>query len=124
MTKTESQGKSATMGDQMSGMWGGDHISLEVNDSGATVEYDCAHGTITEKLVPDSSGKLVVKGFYVREHPGPIREGEEARGEPAVYSASLNGETMTLTVTLSRTKETVGPFTLTHGKMGRLRKCG
>ena len=69
------------------------------------------------------SGKLVVKGLYVREHPGPVREGEEGRGEPAVYSASLTGQTMTLTVTLSQTSETVGPFTLTHGKIGRLRKC-
>jgi hypothetical protein len=26
------------------GTWGGAHIRLDINDGGATVEYDCAHG--------------------------------------------------------------------------------
>ena len=110
--------------DSLVGLWGGDHISLEVAGSGATLDYDCAHGTITQKIIPDQSGKFEVKGFHMREHPGPTRQGEAADGEPATYKGSLNDKTMTLTVTLNKSDETVGPFTLTYGKMGRIRKCG
>ena len=107
----------------LKGIWGGDHISLEVTDSGAEINYDCAHGSITEKIVPDGRGNFVVKGLHVREHPGPIRQGEDQAGKPATYHGLIDGETMTLTVTLSGSDEAVGTFTLTHGKSGRVRKC-
>ena len=105
------------------GVWGGLHISLEITDSGATLDYDCAHGTITEKIVPDRNGKFTVKGVHVTEHPGPVRLGEDTEGEPANYTGSINDQTMTLTVTMSRTNKGVGTFTLTKGKSGRIRKC-
>jgi hypothetical protein len=110
--------------DSLVGLWGGDHISLQIDGSGATLDYDCAHGTITQKIVPDQSGKFEVRGFHMKEHPGPTRQGEAADGEPATYKGSLNDKTMNLTVTLNKSGETVGPFTLTYGKMGRIRKCG
>ena len=69
-----------------------------------------------------SDGKFVVKGFHVKEHPGPTREGEDT-GQPAIYSGSITDQTMTLTVKLSRTDEDIGTFTLTQGKSGRIRKC-
>ena len=107
----------------LKGIWGGDHISMEVADSGAEINYDCAHGSITEKIAPDRDGKFLVKGSHVREHPGPIRSDEDQSGRPATYHGLIDGETMTLTVTLTGSKETVGTFTLTHGKSGRVRKC-
>lgn len=105
------------------GVWGGQGISLEINDSGAEINYDCAHGTITGKVIPDREGKFTAKGFHVREHGGPVREEEKADGQPVTYQGSIEGETMTLTVTLSETKETIGSYTLTRGKSGRIRKC-
>jgi hypothetical protein len=95
---------------------------MEVTGSGADIDYACAHGSITETIVPDREGKFVVKGFHVKERPGPVREGEETE-QPAIYHGSIEGDTVTLTVTLAGTKETVGTFTLTHGKGGRVRKC-
>ena len=109
---------------QVTGLWGGDHISMEVTEGGATIVYDCARGSITEKIVPDRSGKFAARGFHVKGHPGPTRLGEDTKGEPANYDGSLEGETMTLTVTLRGTNEMVGNFTLTYGKMGRIRRCG
>ena len=100
----------------VSGVWGGLHLNIEVSESGATLDYDCAHGTITERIVPDREGKFSVKGFHVRERPGPTREGEDTEGQPATYSGSINNQTMTLTVKLSRTNEDIGTFTLTQGK--------
>ena len=105
------------------GVWGGQGISLEINDSGAEINYDCAHGTIIGKVIPDREGKFAAKGFHVREHGGPVREEEKANSQPVTYQGSIEGETMTLTVTLSETKETIGTYTLTRGKSGRIRKC-
>ena len=104
------------------GLWGGMHIALEVTDSGAEINYDCAHGSITERIVPDQEGKFIVKGVHVRERPGPIREGED-NSQPAKYVGSIEEDTMTLTVTLAGTGEAVDTFTLTRGKAGRVRKC-
>jgi hypothetical protein len=107
----------------LKGTWGGDHISMDVADSGAEINYDCAHGSITEKIVPDGRGAFVAKGLHVTERPGPVRQGDDLTGKPATYRGSVDGDTMKLTVTLSGSEETVGSFTLTHGKTGRVRKC-
>lgn len=104
------------------GTWGGQHISMEVNDAGAEIEYDCARGRITEKLVLDRSGNFQAKGIHVAEHPGPVRRGENNE-RPAAYSGSVHGETMTLTVKLTNNNEVIGTFTLTRGSAGRVRKC-
>ena len=104
------------------GQWGGQHIAMEVTDAGATIEYDCAHGRITEKIVPDADGKFEAKGLHARERGGPTRQGENNE-QPAVYRGSIKGETMTLTVELTQNNENIGEFTLTQGKPGRIRKC-
>ena len=41
---------SKEVGQQMNGKWGGLGIAMEIGDRGGTVEFDCAHGTISEKL--------------------------------------------------------------------------
>lgn len=48
------------------GTWGGEHIAMEVTDAGATIEYDCAHGRITEKIAPNPEGKFETKGVHTR----------------------------------------------------------
>jgi hypothetical protein len=104
------------------GLWGGQHISMEVTDDGATIQYDCGHGKITEKIVPDRRGKFSVKGVHVRERGGPVRQGEDHE-EAASYVGSIKGDTMTLTVKLTEARDTLGTFTLTRGKAGRLVRC-
>lgn len=106
----------------VSGVWGGQHIRIEVGESGAEVEFDCAHGTINERIAADSEGKFVAKGSFTREHGGPMRSGEDTKGEPATYSGSIEGRTMSLTVKLSK-GDVIGTYTLTHGQMGKVVKC-
>jgi hypothetical protein len=106
-----------------SGIWGGQGISLEINDNGAEINYDCAHGTITGRIIPDRVGKFGAKGFHVREHGAAARQEENRPGQPVTYRGSIAGETMTLRVTLSETKETIGTFTLIRGQDGLIRKC-
>jgi hypothetical protein len=107
----------------VTGIWGGDHIRLEVLDSGASIEYDCAHGTISKPLRLDSNGHFQAVGSHVGEHGGPILDGESPVGRPVNYSGSISGETMTLTVTLTDSSERIGTFTLERGNEGQLVKC-
>ena len=106
------------------GVWGGDHVSMEVTENGASIEYDCANGTISEKIVLRRDGHFDAHGSHRAEHGGPSRlNDEEDKGQPATYRGSVSGDKMELTVVLSKSDETVGNFTLTHGKSGRIWKC-
>ena len=117
---SESSGK---MDGAQIGTWGGEHISLEVTAHGGQVEYDCAHGTIDQKIVPDARGRFDLRGTHVREHGGPVRKDETADSHPARFNGQIKDNTMTLTVTESDTKETVGTFTLIYGQQPHLMKC-
>jgi len=108
---------------QTKGQWGGEGIAMDVSDDGATVEFDCAHGKITEKLAANSNGKFVAKGLFARESFGPTRQDDDLNGKPAIYSGTINDQTMTLTIKLDGSNETIGTYTLTKGKSGRIRKC-
>ena len=105
------------------GVWGGQHIRLEVTDSGANIEYDCAQSTIDEPIILDGEGNFNVKGKFTPEHGGPIRRDEENNSYAVRYAGKAKDGNMTLTVTNPEKKETIGSFTLTRGSEGRLMKC-
>jgi len=105
------------------GQWGGPHLEMEVTEAGARLELDCARGSIGEPLNLDAGGRFDLKGTYVQEQPGPEREGEGQEGAPARYKGRVEGKTMTLTITLLEGDRSVGTYTLTRGKRGRLWKC-
>jgi len=105
------------------GMWGGDHVNMEVTAAGATLDFDCAHGTIAGQLVVDENGKFSLRGRYVQEHGGPTRQDEDQSGQPATYSGTSDGKTLTLTIMIDGTNEVIATYKLTQGKMGRVRKC-
>ena len=105
------------------GTWGGDHIGLEVTDKGAQADFDCAHGSIDEPMTLASDGRFDARGSYTRETPGPLREGQGGQAVPARYSGLVQGSTMTITISLTESGETVGAFTLTRGKTPKITKC-
>jgi hypothetical protein len=105
------------------GTWGGPHISIEVEPRSARIEYDCANGTIDGPFTIDSRGRFTWRGIHNREHGGPIRIDEKPNSRPAIYSGSVKGDTMTLTVKLADTKEVLETFTLKRGNAGRVFKC-
>ena len=49
--------------------WGGDHVGLTVSDAGGTLEYDCASGTIDQKIVAATDGNFTALG---RTHPDTV----------------------------------------------------
>jgi hypothetical protein len=121
--KGQSSGTHDKMESAQTGTWGGQHIRLEVTAQGGQVEYDCAHGTIDQQIAPDAQGRFEVTGTNVREHGGPVRKDETADSHPARFRGQIKGDTMTLTVTESDTKEILGTFTLVYGQQPHLMKC-
>ncbi|HST50965.1 MAG TPA: pilin [Pyrinomonadaceae bacterium] len=119
----QTNGVDAKMDGAKTGTWGGQHIALEVTAEGAQVEYDCAHGTVDQKFVTDAEGRFDLRGTHVREHGGPVRSNETPDTHPARFTGQIKGDTMTLTVTETDTKEVAGTFTLVFGQPAHVMKC-
>ncbi len=116
------------------GTWGGPHLIFTVTESGATLEFECAHGAIDQIVLLDTNGRFDVRGTHETETGGPTRDisvsNEDssgvskeaiATGHPARYTGQIKGPIMTLTVT--DRANSLGTFTLTSGAMPRLKKC-
>jgi hypothetical protein len=103
-------------------VWGGDHVGLTVSDTGGTLVYDCASGTIGQKIVAAPDGNFTALGTHTPGHGGPIIQGEVPVRLPARYDGWTDGETMRLTVTVTDTGEKRG-FTLTRGQAPRIFRC-
>lgn len=95
---------------------------MEVTESGARVEFVCAHGTMAEPLIL-KDGRFTVPGTFVRERGGPTREGQSEKGLPVTYRGEFDGERITLTFSLASDSSDAETFSLTRGTHGRLIKC-
>lgn len=102
--------------------WGGNHVRLILKPTGADIEFDCAHGEITEALMPDAEGHFDVEGTFQREG-GPTRLAETTKGRPARYVGRVTKDSMTFQVHLKDTDQITETFTLARGSQGRLWKC-
>ena len=110
-------------GAQIEGTWGAQHIMLVADNAGGVLEYDCAHGTIDEALIPDADGQFDFSGTHTRESGGPVHSGEEPEVHAARYRGRVVGDRLTLTVTLTDSGDVLGPYTLVRGDLGRVYKC-
>ena len=95
---------------------------MDAGDEAAQLDFDCAHGTISEKLTPDREGKFEARGVYVRERPGPVRQDQPPEEQPVIYVGTTDGKTMSLTIKTAE-GEVIATYNLTHGQHGRVRKC-
>jgi hypothetical protein len=105
------------------GVWGGEHIRMEVNDSGADIEFDCARGSISQRLELDDKGRFKVQGVYIAETPAPAAAdgGLTDSGAKATYSGSLSGSSLRLEVFIEG--QDTRTFNLAQGDQGHLAKC-
>ena len=108
---------------ELLGTWGGEHVTLMVNDASSHLEFDCAHGDIPGALKTEASQMFAWSGTFVREHGGPIREDEKPDVHPAMYVGRVTVQTMQLTIRLTDSDTLIGTFMLTRGASGRVFKC-
>ena len=104
-----------------SGLWGGQHISIQVGAQSATIEYDCANGVIDGPLTIDADGNFNWRGKHRMERGGPVRADEKPNEHPATFTGTVKGNIMTLTLKLDGGDDET--FTLEKGKEGELFKC-
>ena len=105
----------------LQGVWGGNDIGLTVTVSGASVEYDCAAGSIDAPLVPDAAGRFDLPGTTWFTPP-VLFIGWQPDKRPARYSGIVLGNTMTLTVTRLEDDQ-IARFQLIRRAIPRLLRC-
>jgi hypothetical protein len=107
----------------LSGTWGGQHIGLFISDTGASLVFDCAHGTIDGQIHPDQAGRFSATGIHIIDHPGPTTPGETLNVHPARYDGLVQQDSLSMTVTLADTGQNVGTFLLTRNGPARVFAC-
>lgn len=106
------------------GVWGGEHIRIDVSDSGADIEFDCARGTIPQRLTLDAQGRFKFQGTYKAETPAPAAAdgGASGSGVTATYTGVLSGSSLRLEVSIDG-QDMPRIFELSQGDQGHLTKC-
>ncbi len=105
------------------GNWGGRGIGLTIEKNSARIEYDCAEAEINRKIMIDENGNFSVEGDYIRHSFGPVRADMPPERQPARFEGKISDQTMTLTVSLTGSKEKIGEFTLKLDQTARIRRC-
>jgi hypothetical protein len=105
-----------------SGVWGGENVEMQVTTKGASLEFACGSGEISEPLVT-TKGNFSARGTYRAERGGPAKNGTSSDGVETVYTGTISDGTMQLTFKLVGEPEPQGPFALTQGHEGHVIKC-
>ena len=102
------------------GTWGGDNAALIADDSSAHVHIGCTSGDVHQPIIP-VDGRFSVPGEYdpvvspIVRDPPPLH--------PALFSGSISGRSMQLTVTLTDTNVTLGPVSVTYDREPKMWAC-
>jgi hypothetical protein len=129
MAKVAKASEGACKGDRgvQAGPWGTTgppDANLLVKDPtvGATIEFDCAGGTIQGPLDVSGDGAFKWKGTWsFQGGPQPIPQPPVVKD--VVYTGKISGDTMVLEVVFTNGGMMQGPYTLTFGKQAILKKC-
>ena len=106
-------------GAMVRGTFGGNNAGLMADDTSAHVHIGCTYGDVHEPIVLDLSGRFDVAG----EHNITAFPVDRGILHPARFTGSIDGRTMTLTVTLTDTAITLGPVSLTFDKEPTMGPC-
>jgi hypothetical protein len=104
------------------GVWGGDHVGLDISPAGAGVDFDCAAGSIDGPFLIDPSGRFDLLGTWWFTPP-VVFEGWQPEKRPARYFGLLRDGTMALTVLRLDDNQYLGSFTLVLNQTPRVFRC-
>jgi hypothetical protein len=102
-------------GPEQSSLWGSEQASLQVTESGATLQLlggGGCYGSIGEITGAIPFGSFSLPGHYTQlmgVYPGYVTY-------PAQFTGSTARGLMTLSVSVPATQQTLGPLQLTHGE--------
>jgi hypothetical protein len=102
-----------------SGTWGGVGAGLLVSDQEAHVHIDCTKGDIAGPIPLDAEGRFDVAGTH-NVDAYPVDRGIL---HPARYAGRLVGRSLTLSVRLTDTGESLGPAVVVFGREPQLGPC-
>ena len=95
------------------GDWGGREASLTLARSGGTLSYPCGAGTMDSAWTLGPGGVFTATGqHFFGGGPMPV---QGRPPHPASYSGTVDGDRLTLSVTLTDLNQTLGPFHLVRG---------
>jgi hypothetical protein len=95
------------------GDWGGNGVSLSLARTGGVLTYACGAGTMDSAWTLSPDGQLTGTGQHFFGG-GPVPS-QGRPPHPATYSGRIEGDVLTLTVTLTDLGQTLGPFRLLRG---------
>ncbi len=105
-------------GEAVQGVWGSDKASLRMKESGGrldilamTLPSGGCFGSYGEVLQPIPRGRFRLSGTYTQltgVYPGKV-------DYPAQFSGSVDGNTITITISVPSQQQPFGPFVLTYG---------
>ena len=101
------------------GTWGANNAGLLADDTSAHLHIGCTYGDVHQPIVLDINSRFDVAGEHnITAHPVDL-----GILHPARFTGSIDGRTMTLTVTLTDTAVTLGPVEMTFEKEPGLVNC-
>lgn len=106
----------------LTGEWGGHGVNLSLSADGGKLEYDCAAGTLTGAVHPNSNGKFTATGRHEAYTPGPQNADAKPGGVATHYVGSVSGATMILQVQPAGETHMTS-YTLTQGRRAKLIRC-
>jgi len=119
----DSSGTGLVDGELATGTWGGNDAGVIVVDTLAHIHVGCTYGDIAGRVKVGAGGQFSVSGSYLlRAYPvaaGPTM--------PAQFAGTVDGTTLTFTVTVTDTVAhvvtTLGPATVMLGKEPSMGPC-
>src|ERR1041384_5661729 len=78
----------------VTGDWGGPHLGMIATDSAASLEFECALGTIPGPIRTDVQRVYAVTGLFFPRSGGPLPMPSAATSHPAQYDGVVLGNKM------------------------------
>lgn len=100
------------------GQWGGQGISMVVEESAAAFQIDCGFGTINQAIKPDANGNFQNSGTIGKESIDPPPPA------PATFIGNISGNTMNLKIIWKENNQDFSTeYVLKNGDAGIVISC-
>jgi hypothetical protein len=104
------------------GKWGGQGISVIASDTQVTLDFDCASGIISKKVLM-SNNQFSEKGTYTQFSGNVPINADPPLPKNVQYEGLLSVNNLSLTIKSEDGKTLIGKYTITKGDAGKIVRC-